>query len=443
MFKLIKEQFFDIRREEWPRALALSAFFFLVIAIFWILKPIKKSVLINQYMDNPFYLWGMDFGGAETEQLAKVVNMVVVYGVVILFTLLARKFKRQQLVYIFCGILGVALLYFSISIGSPGEFDAWALYVFGDIFNSVMVVTFWAFTNDVNSPGQSKRLYGIIGLGGVIGGAVGAQFVQSFVEQEVVGRSGLLLWSIVALALIALIAWYVNRRAGGADGPAAARAKGPAVNAAVEGARMVFKSKYLLAILGIIGLYEVVSNIVEFQLSAEVELSDMAGTEIDSFFGLWGWLLSIVSILAQLFLTPYMMNKQSIGAALFVLPLFDLIFSGGFLLFPTITMVLILSSFDNGLNYSINQSAKEALYTVTSRDAKYKAKAFIDMFIQRGAKVVAVGINLVFVAWVALEAVQWLSVAAIIVLMAWLAVVRFAGRRFKEEAEAEEESVPV
>jgi len=41
-----------------------------------------------------------------------------------------------------------------------------------------------------------------------------------------------------------------------------------------------------------------------------------------------------------------------------------------------------LDTADNGFSYSINQSAKEVLYVPTSSDEKYKAEAFIDMFIQ-------------------------------------------------------------
>ncbi|PSQ81107.1 MAG: hypothetical protein BRD46_02860, partial [Bacteroidetes bacterium QS_8_68_15] len=88
----------------------------------------------------------------------------------------------------------------------------------------------------------------------------------------------------------------------------------------------------------------------------------------------------------------------------------------------------------NALNYSINQSDKESLYTPTTPDEKYKAKAFIDMFIQRGAKAVAVGLNLTFAALVSIAAVRWLSLASFAVLAAWIAVVIFAGRRFAQKA---------
>jgi|GEM_PF-179381 AAA family ATP:ADP antiporter len=490
-FGRIKEQFFDIKKEEWPRALALSFFFFLVIAVFWVLKPIKKGALISFYKEDPLLLFGFTFGGAEVEQLAKVVNMIVVFGVVVLFTLLIRRFKRQQVVYIFCGVISILLVYFGFIIVNPGAFDAWSFYVFGDIFNSVMVATFWAFANDVNSPQESKRLYGIIGLGGVVGGFFGATFVSALVdvkgakelmassfaelnlaeqiqsafiqfvfpvyeqilafsgwlnqqfgftglEDEALGRQGLLLLCIFAMATIAVLAWFVNSRASDAEEiekeEAEKEGKEKSVNAALEGAKLVFNSKYLLAILGIIGFYEIISNIIEFQLSASVETSSMQGTEIDSFFGVYGLLIGLVSISVQLFATPYVMNKKSVGAALLILPVLDFVLSIGFLAVPVLWIAAALSINDNALYYSITQSAKESLYTPTSRDAKYKAKAFIDMFGQRAAKVFAVVLNLVVAAYVGIENVRWLSIATLMVIVAYFFVVRYAGKEFKNKA---------
>ena len=489
-FGQIKEQFFDIKKGEWPRALALSFFFFLVIAVFWVLKPIKKGALISFYKETPLHLLGFTFGGAEVEQLAKVVNMIVVFGVVVLFTILIRKFKRQQVVYIFCGLISILLVYFGFVMVNPGAADAWTFYVFGDIFNSIMVATFWAFANDVNSPEESKRLYGIIGLGGVVGGFFGATFVSALVDvegakelmassgsqlnmaekmqsgfidlvfpiyqqvlsfsgwlndqfgfagldEQMLGRQGLLLLCIIAMAVIAGLAWYVNSRAhaeNAGEEQDGEEDKGKSVSAALEGAKMVFSSKYLLAILGIIGFYEIISNIIEFQLSASVEVSSMQGTQIDSFFGTYGLLIGLVSISVQLFATPYVMNKKSVGAALLILPILDFVLSIGFLAVPVLWVAAALSITDNSLYYSITQSAKESLYTPTSRDAKYKAKAFIDMFGQRSAKVIAVALNLAVAAYVGIENVRWLSIATLVVLGGYFLVVRYAGKEFEKQA---------
>ena len=50
--------------------------------------------------------------------------------------------------------------------------------------------------------------------------------------------------------------------------------------------------------------------------------------------------------------------------------------------------------FCKGINYALNQPAKEQLYIPTSKDSKYKSKAWIDMFGSRFSKgVLGSGIN--------------------------------------------------
>lgn len=124
-------------------------------------------------------------------------------------------------------------------------------------------------------------------------------------------------------------------------------------------------------------------------------------------------------------------------AALLFLPVAACLGSVGFLIFPVLLIGSFLNTTDNGFSYSINQSAKEVLSVPTTRDEKYKAKAFIDMFIQRFAKAVAVGINLVIATWFAsFENIRWLSLVTVAVLILWLIAARYAGRVFAEKERA-------
>ncbi|MEE8409631.1 MAG: hypothetical protein V3T05_08500, partial [Myxococcota bacterium] len=43
--------FMDIRKKELPLALLMFGYFFLVITIFWVLKPIKKGLFIDHYKE--------------------------------------------------------------------------------------------------------------------------------------------------------------------------------------------------------------------------------------------------------------------------------------------------------------------------------------------------------------------------------------------------------
>lgn len=431
----IYKHFFDIRKNEWPTALLMSTFFFMVIATFWILKPMKRGLLVSYYQNTPLQLLGTSFSGAEVEQLAKVVNMVVVYGVVVLFTILSRKFSRRSINLILCLIFSGLFILFANLMREPAAGVSWSFYVLGDMFNSALLTFFWAFSNDIFSADQAKRTYGIVGLGGIVGGMVGSTVVAGFVGEW--GRSTLLYVCLAPMAVMIVIGYIVDYREGevrrGEEKSGEARNNNKD-NAAFEGARLVLNSKYLLAIVGIIGLYEIVSNIVDFQLSATIAAQVTGDLNRDAYFGYVGQVTGILSFVVQLFLTSFIMKRYGVGIALLFLPVAITLGSIGFLVLPSLLFATIMSASDNSLNYSINQSAKEALYTPTSKDIKYKAKAFIDMFVQRSAKVMAVVLNLVVAYYVGMANVRWLSLAALVILVAWILVVRFAGSEFKERA---------
>lgn len=367
----IKKQFFDIKKKEWPTALLMSTFFFMVIATFWILKPMKRGLLVNFYQDAPLHLFGTTFAGAEVEQLAKVLNMIVVYAIVVLFTILSRKFSREKLNLILCLLFGGLFVLFANLMSTPTAGVSWSFYVLGDMFNSALLTFFWAYANDIFSSEQAKRTYGIVGLGGIIGGIIGSTIVAGYVDDW--GRSTLLYICLIPLAVMVAIGYIVNYREA-AEQPERESEEGCGgsrnCNAVIEGAELVFKSKYLLAIVGLIGLYEIVSNIVDFQLSATIAREVAGDLNKDAYFGFVGQITSIISLVVQLFFTSFVMKRYGVGVALLFLPVAITLGSAGFLLVPSLVFVTIMSASDNSLNYSINQSAKEALYTPTTQDEK-------------------------------------------------------------------------
>ena len=104
-----------------------------------------------------------------------------------------------------------------------------------------------------------------------------------------------------------------------------------------------------------------------------------------------------------------------------------------FMAIPILWIGSLLVTADNGFAYSINQSSKETLYVPTSRDEKYKAKAFIDMFVQRFAKAIAVGVSLVITMnFTDFSSIRWLSLVSIVITVIWIIAVRYAGKKFQQ-----------
>ena len=429
----------DVRPEERGVSALMFAYFFLVITSFWVLKPLKKTLFFSYYAGGGFELFGKVFDPAQAEQWAKVSNMFVAMAAVIVFSALSNHIRRERLTYVFSGFFGAAYAFFAIV--SPGASGAgvWAFYLMGDLFSTLMVATFFAFLNDSVSSDRAKRLYGVVGLGGVLGGVFGSTSVALGIQSLSLAQ-----WMMTAMGLAVAIAVIARAAAAGfarldasegsepvAEDPVPDTAE-PKDNPAIAGARLVLRSRYLLAIVAIVGLYEVVSTMVDFQFSSAVYhlvTDDAARSQhFASIYAVTNWLSAGV----QLLLTSFVMRRFGLGVALLILPLAIASASIGFVAAPILVTASLLTVSDNAFSYSINQSSKETLYVPTTTEEKYQAKAFIDMFVQRFAKAIAVGISLTLSQLFAgIEGLSVISfvVLGVVALWAWAAV--YAGREFR------------
>lgn len=424
----------DVRRGEWGLALSMFGYFFLVITTFWILKPLKKAVFVEHYELPGLDLFDWHLDAAQAEQIAKVANMFVAAAAVVVFTALSRRLHRERLSLAFIAFFAVTLGGYALVLHSVGDLVAWSYYLYGDLYTTLMVATFFAFLNDSVTPDAAKRLYGLIVLGGVAGGAFGSTVLAIWIDD--IDR-GTWMWICLGVQLvIGLCAFTAGRlvRERAPEPTAPAPAEKERANAAIEGARLVFRSPYLLAIVAIVGLYEIVSTILDFQFTSTI-VGYLDGPAIGEQFATVYLITNLASLFIQLFLTTALMNRFPLAVSLLVTPLVIGAASVGFLAVPILWTGSLLNTADNAFSYSINQSAREALYTPTSRDEKYKAKAFIDMFVQRFAKAVAVGIALLMSSLIPEGDVgdaRWLSIVVLAVVAVWVFAARYAGKRFRQ-----------
>jgi AAA family ATP:ADP antiporter len=421
--------FVDVKKREVEPALLFFSFWFFVIVVFQALRSLKKGLFVEHL-------------GADVELYAKLANIGVAMVAVVAFSGLYNRVGSRRLIPVLCAIFGAALLGFAWVLsagGVPLPGVNWAFYLFGDAWSTVWVTTFWAYLNELTRTEQSKRLYGLIGAGGVIGGLVANFAVWRYVEGQGVGvlLTGAAVFTIL-IGVIMLCLEMLARR------PQAAisrvdihrslvqeRNDIPKENAAVDGARLVLTSRYLLAIALIVFLYEINSQILDYQYSSAAE-SLTGAEETQAFFGRIGTIIGLVSVITQVFLVSFVMQKFGITTALIVLPIAMAAASGIYFAIPMLMTAALLTISDNSFSYSMNQTARETLYVPTSDDVKYKARAFINMFIQRVGKGVAILMALALIAF----PIRILSIIAIMVAVIWAGVALFAGRRFDERTGA-------
>jgi AAA family ATP:ADP antiporter len=413
----------------------MLAYFFLVTTTFWILKPLKKALFIEYYDAGGLDLFSWHLAAAEAELVAKFLNMLVAIVAMVVFSALARRLRRHRLSLVLTAAFIVLFVLYAQVLNRPRDAAVWSFYLVGDLFSTIMVAAFFAFLNDSVSPAAARRLYGPIGFGGVAGGVFGALVLSALIARL---SAGAWLWICGGLGIVvALVAAAAGRAAGALPAASRAREARPDAhtgrerhNPALEGAALVLRSRYLLSIVAIVALYEIVSTVMDFQFTSTVSgylEGDAIGAHMSRVFAV----TNIVSLLVQLFVTGFVMSRLGVGVALLVLPTTALAASAAFLVRPTLWTGSLLNTADNSFNYSINQSAKEALYVPTSPAEKYQAKAFIDMFVLRFAKTLGIAASLGMSRWFSdIASIRWLSLVSIAVIAVWVLAARHAGRAF-------------
>ena len=418
----------------------------LVLTIFWILKPLKKSLFIGQYDgDQTFKLGSMEMLGSSAELLAKGMNLLIAFLLVVFLTLVTRLAKRQRLTYCCMGLVIAMTFCFWLQINEPSESTVWLFYWFGDLYISLMLAAFFSFLHDTVDLRNAKRLYGFIVLGAVSGGAVGSTYFRGWIG-EMNNQQWLhtIIGIGVVICLLAFAAgWMAKSIPHHEPKPSPDDVQRKKFNAAIEGASMVFKSRYLIAIAGIVGFYEVTSEVLDYQFTAMIERF-VPKEDIGSHFGTVYAIGNVAALIVQLGFSIFAANfpKYRIHWILLALPLSIAFSSLFFILVPILIAGSILKISDSTFAYSVNQTGRETLYNPLSRQEKYVARAFVEVFIQRTGKVAALLIAFLVPMFLntrneagqlqtSLLGLQLLGGFTCIIVALWFYCVKIVGRKFE------------
>ena len=105
------------------------------------------------------------------------------------------------------GIVVLLLLFWAL-LRTGWEEVAVGLYVFGQILGILLISQFWTLANDIYDARQAKRLFGFIGGGASLGGALGSGLTRYLAER--VGTIDLLLLSAAAVAGCVVIVLLIS-----------------------------------------------------------------------------------------------------------------------------------------------------------------------------------------------------------------------------------------
>jgi ATP:ADP antiporter, AAA family len=432
--------FTDIRRGEGATVILLMLNLFVLLTAYLIIKTVRE----------PLILIG---GGAEVKSYAAAGHVLLLLVIIPIYGLIAGKVDRIKLInYVNLFFISNLILFYiagQFQVGLGVIFFLWV-----GVSNLLLIAQFWSFANDVYTREQGQRLFAIIAFGGSLG-AISGPVLSSWLFVPL-GPYKLMLVAAGLLAISVVIANIIHARE---NMPHCARAKSqdaevPANND--TGFGLIFAHRYLLLIALLMVVVNVVNTTGDFILSKTVtegaqnaiaeeerqlaavgdEKLTAFGREklahdfVAKFYGSFFFWIGFSEALIQLFLVSRIFKHVGIAGALFFAPL--IAFGSYFVIafVPIPGYIRFAKIVENTINYSLQNTARHALFLPTSREAKYRAKAAIDtLFVRIGdilsAAIVLVGSYLLF-------QTQTFAMINTILVISWLALVTIIGRYYKD-----------
>ncbi|MGI8819292.1 MAG: NTP/NDP exchange transporter [Chthoniobacterales bacterium] len=365
----------DVRPDE-LRALGLAFLFnFIVLGSYYVLRPIRDEIGAAGRLEN---LPWMYTGTLVAMLLANTIFSAIV----------GRLSRRRFIPVAYRFFIANLILFFVLMRTLPAaqqQWLGWVFFVWVSVFNLFVVTLFWAFMTDIFDTAQAKRLFGFISVGGTLGAIVGGSVTAFLVHR--IGTPNLLL---ISALLLEGGAWCVRffpaefkAEHAPAAGPERAQAEQPIGGTLWSGITHVVRSPYLLGICAFMLFHTITATLVYFQ-QAEITahaISDRAART--AFFAQLDIWVNVLTIVVQIFLTGRLLRWIGVGPTLAILPLLSLV---GFLAMaarPALGLLAFFQVLRRATNYAVSRPAREVLFTVLSREDKYKAKSFVDTFVYR------------------------------------------------------------
>jgi AAA family ATP:ADP antiporter len=363
---------------EAPALLASFATLLCTFSSYTILRPVRDALGITSGLDNiPYLFWGVF-----------IVMLVLqpVYG------WLTSRFPRTVFLPWVYGFFVANLLgfYLWFRLQQDHTWIARTYFVWVSVFNLFVVAAFWSLMADVFTREQAGRLFGAIWAGASTGGLIGP-FIDNRLAVPI-GAINLLPISAALLALSLVFMRQVIRwqraqapAAGGvtlqASPPRAEDALGGGVWAAFG---QVLRSPYLLGIAVFVLLMTWVSTFLYLEQQAFVAKAFHTADERARFFSGIDFLVQAASLAIQLLLFGRLFKWVGLRVILASVPVIMTAAYAIFALAPRFMVLVVVFAVRRAGDYALTRPCRDALFTVVSREEKYKAKSLIDTFAYRG-----------------------------------------------------------
>ncbi|MDR2539166.1 MAG: hypothetical protein LBC45_00840 [Chlamydiales bacterium] len=403
MLKLFRQNPFSITEHLFMIGAMLCGFF--ISADYSIIRPVSNSLFITKYGTQFFpYAWMISIPlnlllvGIYNKYLPK-------FGCLKTYLILA-----SSIVVINCSC---ALLIKQFS------FLIFFLYIWKEIYIMLMFQQLWSIIHSTISLKHAKYLYGIfLGAGGV--GSLLGSLLPGFFAVKVGSES--LLYMTLPLYLCLTAAFILILKQSNEGHFLQLEEKIRAKEALLHGVILIVNSRTLAFIAFSVLFMQLSATLVDYQFSTYLEQT-IFGKDLRTQY--IGRVLGIglgISVCMQFFGTYFLIQMMGVKRLHMGFPMLLGLMNMLSFLFPGFAITTLVFILLKACDFSLFTIIKETLYIPLSSDEKFRAKAFIDVFLYRFAKVFAsliiLGLQVILTRYL----LPVLHSISICVFISWIAV---------------------
>jgi AAA family ATP:ADP antiporter len=391
--------FFALEPGEARPALLLTVYLLLAIASVIALKAISNSLFLRRF-------------SAEGLPFVYVGIAATAGFVVSLYIRLSTRLPQNRLLIYTHAFFSLNLVLFWALLRQRLDWMPAIIYVWTGVYAVIIPSQVWTLANHIFTTRQARRVFAVVGTGGILGAALGGQLSGLMVRA--LGTENLLLTGIGFLLACSAIVAYVWRTS--RPQTAGSKSKQASPSSLAQSIEAIRGSRHLLWMTILVVLSAVVNGLVDYQFKFIVRQEfgpDSDGMTV--FFATFASYMAIFGLAMQVLLTSRIMRWFGLNFAIFVLPFSMLVGSSVLLFSAGLLAGILIKGFDGAFRHSIDRAATELLYVPLPVRLKQQAKSFIDMVASRAADALAGLLLLLLVRVFALDVqrISWVNIGLI------------------------------
>jgi ATP:ADP antiporter, AAA family len=387
-------------------ALLLGAFLLLGMATVICLKAVSDSVFLSE------------FNAKRLPYVDLAVTLLV--GVAVNYYLRwAQRIALVRLIHATQLFIGTSLLLFWALLKMHAPLTPALLYVWVGVFTALIPSQVWSLAGLIFNTRQAKRLFALVGGGGILGAALGGSFAGAVGPW--IGAEQLLPVSACLTGVAGLCVWRLD-----ALSPAGApeRRDAPEQSSVpiLESLRVVWANPYLRLIAFALFASTIAGTLVKFQYKAVLQSEIGADRDaLTSFSGYFYGYIAVLSFFFHTLFTSKLLRRLGVSWCLLILPLSLLMGMTSLLFAATLVAAMLARGGDQAFRHSIDRSSNELLLVPTPTDLRNRVKSFLDIAVSRAADGAA-SLILVVLLLATQAQIQPVSIAGLVCVAIWISL---------------------